>query len=233
MKIAALGDIHIGLTDKELYKPLFEQVSKEADVVCICGDLTQTGIVEEIEILKENLLSLSIPSVLVLGNHDYEKDLYEDIMKTLTTDRTTVLQGTHVVIEGIGFAGVKGFIGGFGDHLLPFWGERLLKDVVQHGIDEALALEHALSSLETEKKVVLMHYSPVTSTIVGEDPEIFPFLGSTRFEEVINRMSASVVFHGHAHHGTHMGKTEKDIPVFNVSLPVLQKEKKEFFVYEV
>lgn len=233
MKIAALGDIHVGITDKEIYKPLFEKVSKEAEVLCLCGDLTQNGTVEEAENLKENLIALSIPCVLVLGNHDYEKDLQEEIVKTLTSERVSILDGTHKTIEDVGFAGTKGFIGGFGNHILPYWGERLLKDVVQHAIDEALRLEHALSLLETERKVVLMHYSPIKKTVDGENPEIFPFLGSTRFEEVINRMNTSVVFHGHAHHGTHEGKTEKEIPVFNVSLPVMQKENKEFFVYEV
>jgi len=233
MKIAALGDIHVGITDKDKYKTLFEQISKEADVLCISGDLTVQGLTEEILVLKDNLAALTIPCVAVLGNHDYEKDQEEEISKELNSETFTVLAGTYKIIDGVGFAGTKGFIGGFGDHLLPYWGERLLKDIVQHSIDEALALEHALSLLETEKKIVLMHYSPIKGTVVGEDPEIFPFLGSTRFEEVINRMNATVVFHGHAHHGTMAGKTEKAIPVFNVSLPVLEKSKKEFFVYEV
>ncbi len=233
MRIAAIGDIHVGITDKDIYKGLFEEISKAADVLCICGDLTQNGTLEEIEILKENLLALSIPCVSVLGNHDYEKELQEEIAKILNSERFSVLEGTCKAIEDVGFAGTKGFIGGFGNHLLPFWGERILKDVVQHSIDEALRLEHALSLLETEKKVVLMHYSPIKETLQGEDPEIYPFLGSTRFEEVINRMDVNVSFHGHAHHGCLEGKTEKGISVFNVSIPILEKEGKKFLIYEI
>lgn len=233
MKIASIGDIHVGIDSKGTRKDLFQKISNEADVLTIAGDLTQYGSIEEIEILKEEFSFLTIPCVSVLGNHDYEKDNQDEFTKILNSDRFTLLQGSGKVINDVGFAGTKGFIGGFDNHLLPFWGERLLKDVVQHSIDEALALEHALSQLDTPKKVVLMHYSPIRKTVEGEPPEIFPFLGSSRFEEVINRMQATVVFHGHAHAGTFEGKTEKDIPVFNVSEQILAKNKKEFFVYEI
>jgi Icc-related predicted phosphoesterase len=184
-------------------------------------------------VLKDEFMALTIPSILVLGNHDCEKNEETGIKNILVDQNTSLLEGECVEIQGVGFAGIKGFIGGFGHHVLPFWGEKIIKDVVQVGTNDALKLERALSLLETPKKVVVMHYSPIVETVVGESPEIYPFLGSTRFEEVVNRMEGTVIFHGHAHAGTLEGKTDKNIPVFNVSLPVLRKSKKEFFVYEV
>jgi len=152
MRIAAIGDIHVGLTDQGRYKPLFMEVSKEADILCICGDLTQQGGVDEASVLKEELTNLSIPCFMVLGNHDCESNQQVAIIHTLTTERAVILDGTSKIIDNVGFAGIKGFIGGFGSHVLPFWGEKLIKDVVQEGTNDALKLERALSLLETKKE---------------------------------------------------------------------------------
>lgn len=70
---------------------------------------------------------------------------------------------------------------------------------------------------------VMLHFSPIRETLVGELEELYPFLGSSKLEEVIDRYPVTAVFHGHAHFGSSKGKTEKEIPVFNVALPVLQK----------
>ncbi len=233
MKIAAIADIHVELNQPGKYKDLFGKISQEADVLCICGDLTGQGMIEEAQALLDELKALTIPCVMVLGNHDYERNLHEEMCKMLTTEKTFVLEGTSHVIDGVGFAGVKGYIGGFDNHILPFWGEQSIKNIVQDGTNDALKLERALSLLETKKKVVVTHYSPITNTLKGEDLEIYPFLGSSRFEEAINRFDTTVAFHGHAHRGILSGKTSKDIPVFNVSLPVLAQNKKEFFLYEI
>lgn len=233
MKIASIADIHVELHQEGKYKDLFTKISQEADVLCIAGDLTGQGTREEAHALMDELRFLTIPCVMVLGNHDCEENLQEEFIKVLTTDRTFVLEGTGHEINGVGFAGIKGYIGGFDNHVLPLWGEQSIKTIVQEGTNDALKLERTLSILESPKKVVVMHYSPIRATIEGENPEIFPFLGSTRFEEAINKFNTSVVFHGHAHRGTHAGKTSKGIPVFNVSLQVLAHNKKEFFIYEV
>lgn len=233
MKIASLADIHVQLHQEGRFKDLFTKISQEADVLCIAGDLTGQGMVEEGQALLEELRYLTIPCVMVLGNHDYEWNKENELCSLLTTENTFLLEGIAHTINGVGFAGVKGYIGGFENHVLPFWGEQSIKDIVQTGTNEALKLERAISMLETDKKVIVMHYSPIKATIEGEHPEIFPFLGSTRFEEAINRYTASVVFHGHAHKGTLSGKTSIGIPVFNVSLPVLEDNKKEFLLYDV
>ena len=84
------------------------------------------------------------------------------------------------------------------------------------------------------KKVVALHYAPIKETLKGEPLEIYPFLGSSRFAETIDRFGAHTIFHGHAHHGTLEGKTQAGTPVYNVALPVLRKAlKRSYFVREV
>ena len=70
----------------------------------------------------------------------------------------------------------------------------------------------------------------------GEPPEIYPFLGSSRLEEPINRHRPDVVFHGHAHRGRLEGATSGGVPVYNVALPLLRRsspERPPFRVVEV
>ena len=142
-------------------------------------------------------------------------------MRMMSTEGIKVLDGTGYERDGVGFAGTKGFIGGFGRGALTAFGEREIKALVQSAIDESLKLERALSQLRTERRVVVLHYAPVAGTVVGESPEIFPYLGTSRLAEVVDRHGANLVLHGHAHHGAHEGRTTAGIPVYNVSLPLL------------
>ena len=158
----------------------------------------------------------------VLGNHDYECEQQEELIKILSGSGMTILDGTAIEIKGIGFAGVKGFAGGFGDRALQPWGESVLKKFVHEAVEEALKLESALAKLRTPQRIVLCHYAPILGTIQGEPAEIFPFLGSSRLEEPINRYAVTAVFHGHAHHGAPEGRTREGVPVYNVALPLLR-----------
>jgi Icc-related predicted phosphoesterase len=128
-------------------------------------------------------------------------------------------------LQGIGIAGVKGFAGGFGQRALGPWGERVIKDFVHEAVTEALKLESALGRLRTAQIVALLHYAPVAQTAEGEPPEILPFIGSSRLEEPIGRYPVSVVFHGHAHRGRLEGRTRNDVPVYNVSMPLLTRTR--------
>jgi Icc-related predicted phosphoesterase len=202
---------------------LFSRVAENADVLALCGDLTDRGLPEEARLLAKELQAVKIPKVAVLGNHDYESEASGDVINILAEAQVTVLDGTALEIAGIGFAGAKGFGGGFGDRALQAWGEAATKVFVREAVDEALKLESALARLRTPGRVVLLHYSPVIDTVDGEPSEIYPFLGSSRLEEPVNRYAASVVFHGHAHRGQPEGKTAGGIPVYNVALPLLQR----------
>lgn len=191
---------------------------------------------EEASILTKELAAAKIPTLAVFGNHDYESGKQDEVQQILSDAGVTVLNGEACEIQGVGFAGVKGFAGGFGRQALGAWGEDAIKSFVREAVDEALKLEAVLAKLQTKQRIVLLHYSPIHTTVEGEPPEIFPFLGSSRLEEPLNRYSATAVFHGHAHAGTPEGRTSSDIPVYNVSMPLLKKvfpEKPPFRLIEI
>lgn len=224
MKIAAVGDIHTKETDEGIFQSMFAEVSQIADVLLLCGDLTDHGLAAEAHILVHNLRACTIPVIAVLGNHDYERGEQEEIKAVMGNSRVTVLDGESIELKGVGFAGIKGFCGGFDNHVLTSFGEQSIKVFVDEAVSDALRLETALKRLETEKKVVLMHYAPLKETIVGEPPEIFPFLGCSRFMGPMERFGVTVAFHGHAHHGALTATSAKGVIVHNVAHPVLQAQ---------
>jgi Icc-related predicted phosphoesterase len=204
-----------------MLQAIFGQIAGSADVLLLCGDLTDFGLADEARVLARDLAGVKIPVVAVLGNHDFESGQETEIAEILTDVGVRVLDGDTVEFGGIGFAGVRGFCGGFGRGALGPWGEPVIKMFVQEAVQEALKLESALQRLRTEHRIVLMHYSPVRETVDGEPPEIHAFLGSSRLEEPLVRLGATAVFHGHAHRGTPEGRTSNGIPVFNVAHQVL------------
>lgn len=220
--IAGLGDLHVTESAVHPYRDLFAEIAERADVLALCGDLTNLGRAHEAEILAEDLRSCRIPVVGVLGNHDLEHGNGEDVRRILCQAGLKLLDEETHQVAGIGFAGVKGFAGGFGARMLSPFGEPAIKQFVQEAVNEAFHLENALHTLaqETERLVVVLHYAPVADTVVGEPPEIFPFLGSSRLAETIDRFPVKAVLHGHAHHGTAEGRTPTGVPVFNCAIPV-------------
>lgn len=221
--IAAIGDVHFDGASKGSLRGLFADISREADILVLCGDLTTHGEPDQVRGFLEELQGMEIPTVTVLGNHDFEHGAEETLCEILTEHGIHVLDGTSVEIEGIGFAGVKGFGGGFGRRTLGPFGEKLYKDFVQEALDEALKLETALRELRCERRVVVLHYSPIRETLAGEPEEIFPFLGSSRLLPPIETYGADVVFHGHAHIGAPEGQTPAGIPVYNVAKSVMER----------
>lgn len=237
VRIAALGDLHYGRTSGQgSLAPLFQQITDEADVLVLAGDLTDYGLPEEARALGREMTSaLKIPAVGVLGNHDVESGQQDEVRHILTDAGIVMLDGDSTEILGIGFAGIKGFAGGFGRRALGPWGEPIIKQFVHEAVNEALKLESALARLRTDRIVAIMHYSPVQSTVEGEPLEIYPFLGCSRLEEPLGRYPVSAVFHGHAHHGRPEGRTTKDAPVFNVSMSLMRElsPSRPFRVVEV
>jgi Icc-related predicted phosphoesterase len=222
VRLAAVGDLHVKKTSQGALQPLLAPVNDSADVLLLCGDLTDYGLPEEASILAKELTSVvRIPILAVLGNHDYESGQHLEVCRILSEAGVKVLDGEATEVQGVGFAGAKGFIGGFGRGTLGAWGEPGVKRFVQEAIDEAMKLESALARLRTPRRVAVLHYSPIRGTVEGEPLEIFPYLGTSRLEEPLNRHPVDVVFHGHAHHGSLEGRTSTGTPVFNVALPLL------------
>ena len=237
VRLAAMSDIHVSKTGQGALASIFAQVSERADLLVMCGDLTDYGLPEEARVLARDIgTALRVPCVTVLGNHDYEAGKQDEVRQILTDAGVTVLDGDSCELQGIGFAGVKGFCGGFGRGALGPWGEEIIKSFVREAVNEAFKLESALARLRTAHRVALLHYSPVRSTVEGEPPEIFPYLGSSRLEEPLTRYPVTAVIHGHAHNGCLEGHTASGTPVYNVSMPLLKKcwpEQPPFRVIEV
>jgi len=228
LRVAAIGDLHFHQNFTESLQGLFEKISQNADVLALCGDLTHLGLPQEAEVLLNDLHYCRIPIVAVLGNHDYQSGHAEEVKKKLRNGKVVVLDENETFeLKGVGFAGTKGFGGGFDRHMLTPFGEESIKRFVTEAVNESLKLEVALNSLHTDKTVVVLHYAPIAGTVIGEPPEIFPFLGSSRLAETIDHFDVNVVFHGHAHHGSHQGKTTKGTPVYNCCLELLQKTNPE------
>lgn len=227
VRVAALGDLHVGRMSAASGNRVLPPLPPGADVLVLCGDLTDRGTEEEARLLARELSIVGVPIVAVLGNHDVESGQEARVSQLLTDAGVHVLDGESVEIHGIGFAGVKGFCGGFGRGALGAWGEPAVKAFVQEAMDEALKLERALAVLRTAHRVAVLHYAPVRDTVEGEPPEIFPYLGSGRLEEPLGRYPVDLVFHGHAHNGALEGRTASGIPVRNVSLPLLLRRNGE------
>lgn len=238
-RIAAMADVHVKEGDKGRWTDFFKEVSIKADVLIIAGDLTDTGDEMEAQVLADELKACTLPVIAVLGNHDYEKGRHKLIRQILLKEGVHILDGEAVIIGDVGFAGVKGFGGGFDKHMLSFFGEGAMKAFVQEAVDEALHLDRALSRLDAEqrdiKKIAVMHYSPIKETVVGEPEPIYPFLGCSRLAEPLNRHKVVAAFHGHAHTGSLEGHTTDGVPVYNVAIPILQKSGNRwpFYLLEV
>ena len=233
IRIAAVADIHCTKKSLEPVRDLLTAMARDADILLLGGDLCDTGLVAEAEVVARAVAALNVPIIAVLGNHDFECGKADEVEAIVSDAGITILDGKACEIEGIGFAGVKGFAGGFGERALQGWGEPSIKSFVREAVEEALKLESALASLRTEKRIALLHYAPIVDTVVGEPPEIFPFLGSSRLEEPLNRYSVTAVFHGHAHRGAIQGVTQGGVPVYNVARALLQRSDPRAAPYRI
>lgn len=235
MRVAAAADIHAREGDTGRLHALVSDVARDADVLVLGGDLTDLGRIEQAEVLLEAFDDCPIPIIATLGNHDHESGNAREISRLLAESRVHLLDRSSVVIDGVGFSGVKGFGGGFDRSLINSFGEAHFKAFVSEGILESEALKNELRGLETERRVALLHYAPIRETVEGETPEIYAFLGTSRLGAALDEGGAAVAFHGHAHNGAFSGKTPGGVPVFNVSLPVLEQEglEKPYYVVEV
>jgi Icc-related predicted phosphoesterase len=233
LRVAAIGDLHVTADRTADFRALFTDISRDADVLVLTGDLTNLGKPREAELLAEDLRAASIPVVGVLGNHDYESGEVEAVSDILKAAGMHLLNGTSVEVGGVGFVGVKGFPGGFGRRMLGSFGEPAVKAFVAESVAEALLLENAMRLVKAERAVVVLHYSPTVGTVLGEPEEIYPFLGCSRLAEIIDRFKVDLVLHGHAHRGSYSAETPAGIPVFNVAHFLEKPTGRPYALFEV
>lgn len=226
IRIAAVGDIHFDRLSHNRLCQHMSDLAGKADIFLLAGDLTQTGHPEEMLVVANDLKNSPIPVIAVLGNHDYHVDQVDLVTQILRDAGVIVLERNSTIIhlngEKIGIAGAKGFGGGFVGASGADFGEQEMKAFMRHSKNQARQLEQVLKELETDYKIVLLHYSPTTQTLIGEKKEIYPFLGSYYLAEAADYGKADIVFHGHAHKGVERGETPGGIPVRNVAQPVIR-----------
>jgi Icc-related predicted phosphoesterase len=233
IKIAAIGDLHVRDDEPPAWRAIFEEISRTASVLVLAGDLTDLGKPKEAELLAEELRSCQIPVVGVLGNHDYECEAAEEVTTILRESGMKVLDGQSVEIEGVSFVGVKGFAGGFGRGMLSSFGEPAIKAMVAESVNEAMRLENAMRKVKPGRTLVVLHYAPIPDTIKGEPLEIYPYLGSSRLAETIDRFPVSAVVHGHAHIGVYEGRTPGGVPVYNVAKHIEKPSGRPYALLEI
>ena len=222
--VAAIGDLHVREDSERSYRALFEEISEVADVLALAGDLTDFGKSGEAERLAEDLRACTIPIVGVLGNHDFDSGQPGKVAEILGQAGLKLLDDQATVIEGVGFAGVKGFLGGFDRGELGAFGEDAVKVFVDEAMNEARKLENQLRTLRTDRAMAVLHYAPIPATVEGEPLQIYPFLGSSRLADAVDRFdNVKAVVHGHAHRGAFRGETPKGVPVYNVAQFVVQE----------
>jgi Icc-related predicted phosphoesterase len=223
-RVAATGDLHCTENSVGQLQPLFAQMAEAGDVMVLCGDLTDHGLPAQAHVLARELTAgpHKIPTIAVLGNHDFESGHHAEVRQILIDAGITILDGDAIEVNGVGFAGIKGFAGGFGRGTLSAFGEPAVKAFVHECIEESLKLETALQRLRTPHRIAVLHYSPIRETVEGEPMEIFPYLGCSRLEEPLNRYQVTAAVHGHAHRGAAEGHTAAGVPVYNVAIPVMR-----------
>ncbi|KJF24656.1 MULTISPECIES: metallophosphoesterase [unclassified Rhodococcus (in: high G+C Gram-positive bacteria)] len=226
IRVAAVGDVHLGADSHGELRPALDMVSTHADVLLLAGDLTRHGGRDEAKVVADEFADLGIPVIAVLGNHDYHSNAVSDITNTLTAQGISVLEGESVTIDiagqTLGIAGTKGFGGGFAGKCASVFGEPQMKEFAGHTVDVAERFRSAVSSLQADIRVALLHYSPISDTLHGEPPEIYPFLGSYLLGEPIDEFQLDLALHGHAHAGTERGTTPGGVRVRNVAQPVIR-----------
>lgn len=235
MKLAAVADVHFRLEDQKENIRQFAAVNEVADLLVLAGDLTNHGRVEEMEECLAVLANVAIPIVAVLGNHDHESAQQDKLAGMARVAGIHVLDGTCYEHDGVGFAGTKGFCGGFAPYELMPFGEGGIKNFVEIAEREAIKLDYGLAQLHTPRKVAITHYAPVLETVVGEPEPIFPFLGSSRLGRIINQHKPDLALHGHAHYGSFATESSSGVPIHNVALPILRRrqEAHPFVIFEI
>jgi Icc-related predicted phosphoesterase len=227
MRLAAVADIHLAAENHERDVREFSPVNDLADVLVIAGDFTNHGMPEEMRAVLGVVEHIRIPIVAVLGNHDHESGHQDELAGMLRLAGVHLLDGQCFEVDGIGFAGTKGFCGGFAPYELMPFGEQGIKTFVEVAEREAVKLDYGLAQTQALKKVAITHYAPIKETIVGEPEPIFPFLGSSRLERALETHRPVLALHGHAHKGTFSAETRSGVRVCNVALPLLRRREEE------
>jgi Icc-related predicted phosphoesterase len=227
VRVAAVGDVHMDVDVLGRFRPALGELGGCADMLLLAGDLTRHGTPEEAKCVATEFAGLDVPVVAVLGNHDHHSDRPQEVTRILSDAGITVLEGETCAIDvdgvRVSIAGATGFGGGFAGRCVSEFGEPQTKAFARYGAEQARRLATALEAASGDVRIALTHYAPVPETLVGEPPEIYPFLGSFLLAEAVDAAGAALSLHGHAHAGSPCGTTPGGVPVRNVAHPVIDR----------
>jgi uncharacterized protein len=234
IRVAAAGDLHCREAHREEIEESFAALPGKADLAVLAGDLTMHGEPDEAAILADACRRLDLPVFAVLGNHDWHAGHHDEIVSILEEAGVRMLDRGYAICEvgGVetGIVGAKGFVGGFAGSHLPDFGEPALRQVYAETSAEVEALDRGLRAIAVcAVRIVLLHYAPTDSTLEGEPHGIWTFLGTDRLAAPLAEHAPDLVVHGHAHAGRFEGRIA-EVPVFNVSIPVMGQD---FWIFEL
>jgi Icc-related predicted phosphoesterase len=234
VRVATAGDVHCRPDRRDEAIAAFARLRGKADLLLLAGDLTTHGEPEQARVVTDACRDLGMPVIAVLGNHDLHADRAGELGEVLAEGGIRLLEREHAVLDvagaEVGIVGAKGFVGGFPGSHLPDFGEPLLRRVYAETTADVAALDAGLKAVgHCALRIVLLHYAPTGDTLVGEPPGIWTMLGTDRLAAPIREHEPDLVLHGHAHAGTFSGHIGS-VPVYNVSVPVLQQD---FWVFEL
>lgn len=235
VRVAAMADLHARRDRPPALGTSLRRITRAADLLVVAGDLTDNGRIEEFELVADELATLSVPVFAVLGNHDRRCLRRTAMRRTLEAAGIVLLDGTGATVDldgPIGTPPVRIEIVGIGGYGGGFWPDEPGERPPLHRATQAFAVRArreavrldatlAVAAPDVDVRIVLMHYSPTSSTL-GREPILkYWMLGNSELARVVDRHHVDLVIHGHAHLGNETGRTMGGTPVRNVAAQVV------------
>ncbi|OYT42583.1 MAG: metallophosphoesterase [Candidatus Aenigmarchaeota archaeon ex4484_224] len=218
MIIAAVSDVHSPIYYEDFVKAL-DEINVKPDLFLIAGDMVERRMPEEYSKISNALFGkITCPIIAVFGNTEFEE--YKDQIKSLAKNIIFLDdQSYYLNIRGIS-VGIFGSTGALDEPTK--WQKAHIPNIER--LYQA-RYERAFKSLEmmkTQIKILLTHYAPTYETLKGENPRVYPNLGSRYWENIFIKLKITLAIHGHAHNGSPKAWVNTT-PIFNVAFPVNKK----------
>lgn len=216
MLIATIGDIH-SPRFFDFYVKAVENLHEKPDLFFLLGDIIYRGKVEEYPKVYNVLFGkITCPIIACFGNEEFGPET-RVIIENQNPD-IKFLDDESLVLE-IDDKSV-GIVGSVGSLDRPtFWQRNNIPDVYDIYKKRVGTVEKLLSELNADMKILLIHYAPTYKILEGENPRIYPELGSKAYERVIIEQKPDIVITGHSHRGSKKAWIDT-VPVFNVAFPL-------------
>lgn len=219
INIAATADIHAPRF-KDLFLRSLNEIDFDPDLFILAGDVVEHNNVYSFQPIYDALINRfrDVPIVSVFGNEEYkgfERRYVEKYPKLIW------LNDEYIMLD---VKGVKvGLVGSRGALDQPTrWQAMNMPGIVEYyrGLPKkVLEMIGVLRKSGSEVVVLVSHYGLTYRNLDGEPKDVWPYLASKRFEEMISLGRVDLAIHGHVHKGLKDVVFINGVPVYNVSLP--------------